>query len=259
MYWCVEQPFLAIRATFDMSCELCRKDLELRKSHIIPEWVYTDLYDDKHRFNVLSTLPERPRPKEQKGIRERLLCEDCEQQFSRYERYAREVVIGGEWLTVSRHAGWIKIAGIDYARFKLFQMSVLWRAGIATDKMFSRVRLGPHAEQLREMLCREDPGRETDYPCLMFGIADEGESLPDFIDQPTRVRIDGLNCYRFIFCGLVWVFFVTNRVPGVLVRQHFITEAGGLIIWIKKFEDLGYLQTFVRELNKLGRLPIQEP
>jgi len=229
--------------------------VELRNSHIIPEWVFTDLYDEKHRFNVMSTLPERPRPQEQKGLRERLLCNDCEQQFSRYERYARGVVKGGEGLTVTRHPGRIEIADIDYEKFKLFQMSVLWRSGIASHRMFSRVKLGPHAERLREMLLREDPGRRTDYPCLIFGVIAQGKSIPDFIDQPTRVRLDGLNCYRFIFCGLVWVFFVANHAPTRLARQHVLTEAGGLVIWIKPFEDLGYLQEFGRDLHKLGRLP----
>jgi hypothetical protein len=242
-----------------MTCALCKEDLELKNSHIIPEWVFTDLYDEKHRFNVLSTLAERPRPHEQKGLREKLLCEDCEQQFSRYERYARGVVKGGEGLTVARHPGRIEIADIDYTSFKLFQISVLWRAGVASHRMFSRVKLGLHEEQLRLMLRREDPGKQTDYPCLIFGLTAQGKSMPDFIDQPTPVRLDGLNCYRFIFCGLVWVFFVAKHAPSLLVRQHVLSETGGLIIWIKPFEDLGYLQEFARDLHQLGRFPRQEP
>lgn len=242
-----------------MNCALCRADVELRSSHIIPEWVYTDLYDEKHRYHVLSTRPERPKPHQQKGLREKLLCEDCEQQFSRYERYARGVVKGGEEVTVARHPGKIEITEIDYAKFKLFQLSVLWRAGIANHQMFSRVNLGPHAERLREMLRRENPGRQTDYPCLIFGITAQGKSMPDFIDQPTRVRLNGINCYRFIFCGLVWVFFVANHPPNQLVRRHVLTETGGLVIWIKPFEDLGYVREFGLDLHEMQRLPTQEP
>lgn len=167
--------------------------------------------------------------------------------------------MGGEGLTVARHPERISIADIDYARFKLFQMSVLWRVGVASHRMFSRVRLGPHEERLRMMLRGEDPGRRTDYPCLIFGVTAQGKSLPDFIDQPTPVRLEGLRCYRFIFCGLVWVFFVANHAPSSLVRQHVLSEAGSLVIWIKPFEDLGYLQEFARDLHQLGRLPRQEP
>lgn len=243
----------------DMSCALCKEDVELRNSHIIPEWVFRDLYDQKHRYNVLSTGPERPRPHEQKGLREKLLCTRCEEQFSRYERYARGVVKGGEALTVTHHPGRIEIADIEYRMFKLFQMSVLWRAGVASHRMFSRVKLGPHQERLRLMLRRDDPGRQTDYPCLIFGVTAHGKSIPDFIDQPSPVRLDGLNCYRFIFCGLVWVFFVAQHAPSLLVRQHVLSESGRLIIWIKPFEDLGYLERFARDLRQLGRLPGQEP
>lgn len=242
-----------------MICALCKENVELRNSHIIPEWVFTDLYDEKHRYNVLSTLPQRPRPHEQKGLREKLLCEDCEQQFSRYENYARKVVKGGEELTFVRRTGRIEITDIDYTKFKLFQMSVLWRAGIASHQMFSGIKLGPHVERLRMMLRQEDPGQETDYPCLIFGITAQGNSMPDLIVQPTWLRFEGFNCYRFTFCGLVWVFFVANHAPPQLIRQHILTKAGGLIIWIKPFEDLDYLQKFGRDLHKIGRLPGQAP
>jgi hypothetical protein len=39
----------------DQQCKLCRLPRQLRKSHIIPEFMYTSMYDDKHRFHVVST------------------------------------------------------------------------------------------------------------------------------------------------------------------------------------------------------------
>lgn len=70
-----------------MKCHLCQKDSDLKNSHIIPEFVYNLLYDKKHRFHVLTTADNPPRPQEQKGIREHLLCVDCENQLSVYEKH----------------------------------------------------------------------------------------------------------------------------------------------------------------------------
>jgi hypothetical protein len=37
-----------------MPCALCLQEVELRRSHIIPKFLYETLYDDKHRLQVLS-------------------------------------------------------------------------------------------------------------------------------------------------------------------------------------------------------------
>ena len=213
------------------------------------------MYDAKHRYNVISTLEDRPRPFEQKGFTEKLLCDACEQQLSTYENYSRGVIKGGGTLTVTRQPGRIGISGIDYDKFKLFQLSIIWRAGISNHQLFSRVKLGPHEACLREMLRTENPGRSTNYTCLIFGLTAKKSPIPNFIDQPARLRLDGMICYRFIFCGLVWVFFVTSHGPSQLVRQHALSEEGELIIWIKPFEDLGYLMDFMSDVDQMGRLP----
>jgi len=37
-----------------MACKLCNNEVPLRNSHIIPEFLYASLYDDKHRFYEIS-------------------------------------------------------------------------------------------------------------------------------------------------------------------------------------------------------------
>lgn len=78
-----------------MACALCLADRPLRESHIIPEFMYQALYDDIHRFHVLSKEPQERNKLFQKGLREALLCDDCEQYMGRYERYM-SLFLGGE-------------------------------------------------------------------------------------------------------------------------------------------------------------------
>lgn len=64
-------------------CRLCEEDKELRNSHILPKFMYQNLYDAKpKRFYTLKVdldNSHKSRKKiEQKGIREYLLCGDCE-------------------------------------------------------------------------------------------------------------------------------------------------------------------------------------
>jgi hypothetical protein len=191
---------------------------------------------------------------EQRGIREKLLCSDCESQLSEYERYAKDVIFGGVELVVTRNDGNVELHNIDYKRFKLFQLSVLWRASIASHKMFARVNLHRHEAKIREMVRSGNPGSYDEYGCIMFGLAGEAGAQCGFIDQPTGVRLEGHWWYRFIFGGLVWVFLVSSHQPKQYLRSHFLQESGYLRIWIKPFADLTYLREFAVDLHKLGRL-----
>ena len=94
-----------------MNCKLCLKQKDLQKSHLIPEFFYKPLYDEKHRFHVLTTTPEDKNIFEQKGIREKLLCYDCEQYFSQLEDYVRKVFYGGVgiWIKNDKNKILIKV------------------------------------------------------------------------------------------------------------------------------------------------------
>ncbi len=51
-------------------CKLCSNEAEIRHSHILPEFFYSDIYDNKHRTLEISQGSERTI---QKGLRKYLL------------------------------------------------------------------------------------------------------------------------------------------------------------------------------------------
>ena len=58
------------------------------------------------------------------GIKERLLCDECENFLNReYETYARNVLFGDEPLTVIEEPHRFFFGGINYEKFKLFPES----------------------------------------------------------------------------------------------------------------------------------------
>src|SRR5438034_9908437 len=80
----------SVALRLNMACALCHQNKPLRQSHIVPEFMYKPMYDPLHRFEGLSLDVSEPPQIHQKGLREELLCQDCEQRFSRFEHHAAE-------------------------------------------------------------------------------------------------------------------------------------------------------------------------
>ena len=238
-----------------MPCALCHEPTELRRSHIIPEFLYESLYDDKHRFQVLSILPDQPNWREQKGLRERLLCGVCEQRLSVWERYASLVLKGGVPLTYRREGNVVFVSGIDYRQFKLFQLSVLWRAGVSALPFFEKVRLGKHGDLIRSMLLAEDPGPSNRYACVMFGIKFVDHALTSFIMQPGRVRLAGHIAYRFVFGGFMWAMLASGHRLSAELCQCVLRETGDAVILVRDAREMNNLASFSFELARMGRGP----
>jgi hypothetical protein len=238
-----------------MHCALCHQDRTLRRSHIIPEFMYGTLYDEKHRFWVVSIHEHERNELKQKGEREELLCDDCESKFSKFERYASLVHNGGIPLAVESHGRLLVIQGIDYLQFKLFQLSVLWRASVSTLKLFEKVSLGPHEERLRLRLLAENPGEPTEYGCIMWGITLAPGEPAGLMMQPMRLRQNSFVTYKFVFGGVMWVYFVSSRNPGYPYDQCMLSREGKAILQVRGIEEMGDLRKFMEVAALRGKLP----
>ena len=200
-------------------CRLCKNERELKNSHIIPEFVYKPLYDDKHRFEILSNLEIKGPAKSQKGIREYLLCKECENALSKYERYVSLLLSGQIHIVHQRIGRLVHLEGVDYKQLRLFGLSVLWRASVSSLQMFEQISLGPHEEKLRRMILEEDPGKPEEYPFLLAPVVHQDEVQTDLILQPTWTRAEGHYAYRFVFGGLVWIYIVSSHRSPYVISQ----------------------------------------
>jgi hypothetical protein len=212
------------------------------------------MYDVKHRLHVLSIIPSQENALKQKGLYEQLLCDGCEQRLSTWERYASLVLKGGIPLNAMRDGNLWRVSGIEYAQFKLFQLSVLWRASVSMLQFFENVALGPHEETIRQMLLREDPGPPEQYGCLMFGLQFDGDVVTDLMVQPGRIRFDGHIAYRFVFGGFLWAYIVSSHALPPIVERAFVQPAGSAMFLVKDARTAPKLVAFGKELARLGRL-----
>ncbi len=98
----------------------------------------------------------------QKGVREPLLCDACEQLLSAYERYVSRVFAGRSNVEAKQDGGLIHLRGIDYTKFKLFALSILWRASVSSLDMFNQVELGRHGPILVSMIREGNAGSQIE-------------------------------------------------------------------------------------------------
>ncbi len=228
------------------TCRLCQQIRELRLSHIISEFMHEEMYDEKHRFFGLSSVVIQKEEILQKGLRERLLCEDCEQRFGRHERYAKGIFFGGGTYNRQRVGSDIHLTGLQYAPLKLFFMSLLWRMGVTSVPALSGVQLGPHEERLRKLLLADDPGNHLAYPCLTTAVMMKGKHVPDLITYCGGGDMDGGLTWSFVAAGFLFTFFVSSRPPPIEIQPLFLTPAGELVIHVRELEKIPPLHEKMR-------------
>jgi hypothetical protein len=218
-------------------CKLCNQKKEIVNSHILPEFLYENLYDDKHKVISVSSIPGEKEHYIQKGLREHLLCKECETKFSQYEGYSSKILHSLPIKSMSSQNPYIELTNIDYLKFKLFQLSILWRSSIAKGPMFSAINLGQkHENNIHRMLLTEDPGKYYQYGCLIL-IIQNPEKLDKLIWSPIKDRIEGHICYRFLISGIFWYFFVTSHSENNPYRYCFLSEEGILRLFMAPWSE----------------------
>lgn len=215
--------------------------------------MYRDLYDDKHRFFGLSSNPETKDLLKQKGLRESLLCADCEQQIGRYESYASGVFYGGARHGRQRVGNLVQLSGLDYRLLKLFFLSLLWRMGVTSIPELKGVELGRNEELLRAMLQREDPGSAMDYPCMITAVMIDGKHVPDLILHGGEANMDGQRVWSFIATGFVFSFFESGQLIPVKVQPGFLSPGGTTILAVKDVGEIKFLHRQLMEFAEAMR------
>lgn len=143
--------------------------------------------DEKNRFSVLSAKSDQRDTFAQSGLWERLLCAQCESKLSLWERYGSLVLGGAPPLDYRCDGDFVYVSGLDYTKFRLFQLSILWKSHASTLPFFEKV-VGAHGERLRVLLNLNcDTGRYRRYGTLMFGLRFDGSAMSSIIVQPSIV------------------------------------------------------------------------
>ncbi len=239
------------------TCALCQKPAKLCQSHIIPEFCYTATYDEKGRASAVNPADPSDQRFVQKGVRSELLCEACERLINdRYEKPFKAYWYDGDALAPLR-AGqqFAYLDNIAYGPFKLFHLSVLFRASVSDHANHHEVELGPHKDAIRQMVLKDDPGEEWRYPIMCSAIEGEGGGLWDeFVGPVHRVKHDRHWAYHFAFGGAQWVYVVSSHQSKATEGRR-LTKQGRLRVVKQPYMAIDHHRDLQRAHSKAASHP----
>jgi len=227
------------------TCKLCCKEKDLRHSHILPEFMYQNLYDTSpkrfYTLNVdLDNSANSKRKIEQKGIREYLLCGDCEVQLSKYENYAAETIYAknlGNKATIKKanetpdqQYFTYEYEGFSYSDFKLFLLSLLWR--VIVSKSFNTPEVDEKiVEELRLAVHNQNPLDFDDFGCLLQVIKYKKEQIAGgFILDPFLTKNENSPILNILIDGFMYSFYLNSKQLPSDKKDFFLKKDGTMVI-----------------------------
>jgi hypothetical protein len=243
----------------DTICNLCKENKPLiKKSHIIPDFMYQGLFCDKH-FIVHTTLDNLDKSKKiPHGIYDgNILCAKCDNEvIGSLESYASKVLFGGtfkdqmecpDFTPAKSPEGLVslQVQNINYEKFKLFLLSILWRSHLSKHKFFKDVNLGSHAETIRKMIIDNDPKEEDVYETAVVNL--NSKEIPvDSLIAPRYLKRDGNSFYVFLINKFLYHFNISSYNKQSLFDKGRINKDNTMEIGVLQGEFAnGYFDSYI--------------
>lgn len=262
--------------TKEGTCKLTRLHGRFVDAHIIPK-ALTKPSEQGAPF-IQSDGLERPARRWSSWYDSKLVIEEGEKILADYDTWAvselrkHKLVWSGFGPVLSipgvqpivgvPHWGIREITGIDPGRFRLFFLSLLWRAAASDRREFARIVLPrEQLEQLRRMVLNRDPQPLSFYPVELVQISTMGpahnhtpitsmRTTPAFDGQPERQDL----IVRFYFDGLAVHFRVQEKDDDPHPRSPMEVGAGSrLVVPAVEFEGSAQktmLETIIRDTSQ---------
>lgn len=240
-------------------CKLCGSHKQLVKAHIIPEFLYKELYNDIHQTQYVDSNKNVELIKNLKtGIWDsEILCKECDGDIlnARYDDYASKalwgyknlnLVLEGKYLIQDPRITWQVWKNLDTGRLKLFFLSVLWRASVTKKSFFNDVSLGSlHEQNIKEMLMENNPGDLDDYPILLIRFSQKDENSRKLLLQIKKQRLDGKTRYVCLMNGLLVVWHISRNAYPINFKELIITKDKDLLVLNSVTQDFDFIKMFI--------------
>jgi hypothetical protein len=180
-------------------------------AHIIPEKFYSFDQLSTGQRAPLAIVKAGPVPfvsRSWNGVSDKkIVTAKGEEYFSACDSYAHEVLVQKKLRPGLRYSGdlehlCVEIGQFDYAKLKLFFISLLWRAAVSKEPFFDKVALSSFEEEkLRTHILSRNPGSAHDYSVLLSMYRDTPKAGFPML-SPRKARF-GLTTYEFHLGHLV--------------------------------------------------------
>jgi hypothetical protein len=233
----------------------------------MPEWMYTDCYDEGHKVIEVSRLDEKA-TKRQKGIYHSFICKKCEGETQKYDRYASLVLTARSPMTkeyasvkrdyvCERYEGsnleFAKWQGLDFRKFQNFVFSVILRTHFA-----GRIE-GPillTQKHLDGILAIYKGGQLDDasYPILLLEYPKD-DKLRNHIVLPYVTKRMGHHIVEFAGGGYAFNIYVSSHAKPRYVRPLSLKTDGSAYSVIESFSNTGLFKVAAEVVKSVKTAP----
>lgn len=216
-------------------CKLCLKHKELcKESHIIPRFMYKHITGDNNELVIIDA--QHARHKFNSEYEGNILCENCDSVIiGKLDDYFAKFIHGEFPNIIQPRFERMDNRDIivrendpyyDYNRFKLFLLSLLWRASISSRPLFGQIKLPQEIEaDLRTRILNQQPGEPDLYTCFIHlpPITTDQQGRTGFHTfymptmSPIYIEKGSLKMCEFIIEG-VHYYFIISRPPNMNVE-----------------------------------------
>lgn len=237
-----------------LTCPLCLKLVAKfhKRSHLIPEWMYTDCYDEKHKILEISRSNEKA-VKRQKGIYDSFMCERCEEKTQRYDHYASLILTerstnSDEYKTVKRKRFYGNDKGeqiefclwedIDFRKFQKFVFSIVLRTYFA-EKIKGTIPLNKkHLDGILAIYEDELNLDDSSYPVLITKYY-KNDKLKNHIVLPYISKQNGHHIIEFAGGGYLFNIYVSSHSKPRFVQSLRLKSNGSTYLIRMFFHETG--------------------
>jgi len=236
-----ERAVTAMNKPKNALCRLCRTSSELCESHIFPRSFIKLVRDED--TNKFYQMHDKVDNLIQDGPKERLLCGECEQKISRYEKYFKEGVhLSRHGIGIVQARDSAVIRNLDYSKAKLFLLSIIWRMSVCCLPQFESISLRESEDVIRRMVMEEDPGESRMFPiCALIPLID-GKVEECVLCTPSVSKHNEV--YAFIIGGILYFVSVRhgNAFPDPM---YLLNESGTWVMPLVDFHKVPFLGEFL--------------
>ena len=159
-------------------CALTGEYAGFVKCHLIPRALFPELAATKVADSLGRARPRR-RPV---GVYDQKLVtrkgEDILEKYDDYGiRFLRQQV--GDWALIDGNTAWL-VTNFDYARLKLFYLSILWRCAASSQFSSELIDVAKQMHKLTEMVRRGDPGDLSVFSVMSERYEYDSDRIPVF-------------------------------------------------------------------------------
>ncbi|WP_281228075.1 hypothetical protein [Flavobacterium aquiphilum] len=218
--------------------------------------MYKGLFGIKHKLANVNIQDFTKVTYQQTGFKDSdILCAECDNGvIGNFERYACNYLYNGHDSIETEtfpgdaiHVPFVRYKNLDYAKIKLFFLTILWKSHLSQNPFFQDVNLGTvYGERLRKMILDNDAGAEDEFEVILIKIANNETKPIQSIIQPRRLKDNGNTTYVYHINEIMYHFNISNYNKMSMFDKGIIKKDGIIDIAIIE-NDFGneYFDSFV--------------